>query len=224
MLAKANRTFLSLIGPVFSKRQPSAVRKQTNRRRVKAQHKDAPWLFGFQCNERYLEWDRSAQRQLLKLVVAEKLNLTVEQMDSRLIELTAILPDLAEGLGTMKADILVQLIEDPTEIAVRVLYLKTTLPNLDLSVAIRRYPELLASFTRQQLEHYVSNLISELDGNIEEVGVLLSKEPRCLTVHIPEAIAEVTRLMPKESNPLQRFLNDPCKFLSMEQLGMLSTN
>ena len=33
-----------------------------------------PWAFGFQCNERYLQWDDSAQRQLIKIHVAEKLD------------------------------------------------------------------------------------------------------------------------------------------------------
>lgn len=30
---------------------------------------------GFQCNERHLKWDDSAQRQLLRLTVAKKLDL-----------------------------------------------------------------------------------------------------------------------------------------------------
>ena len=29
-----------------------------------------PWCFGFQCNERYLAWDESAQVQLLKIHAA----------------------------------------------------------------------------------------------------------------------------------------------------------
>ena len=29
-----------------------------------------PWLLGFQCNERYLQWDSSAQIQLLKIHAA----------------------------------------------------------------------------------------------------------------------------------------------------------
>ena len=33
-----------------------------------------PWAFGFHCNERHLQWDDSAQRQLIKIHVAEKLN------------------------------------------------------------------------------------------------------------------------------------------------------
>ena len=32
-----------------------------------------PWLLGFQCNERYLQWDSSAQIQLLKIHAAREM-------------------------------------------------------------------------------------------------------------------------------------------------------
>ena len=37
------------------------------------QERPPPWKFGFQTNERHLKWDESAQRQLLKMHVADKL-------------------------------------------------------------------------------------------------------------------------------------------------------
>ena len=40
-----------------------------------SEEKLPPWSFHFQHNERYLEWTDSAQEQLLKLHVAEKLDL-----------------------------------------------------------------------------------------------------------------------------------------------------
>ena len=38
------------------------------------------WSFGFQCNERYLQWDGSAQARLVKLHCSEKLGWSVEQV------------------------------------------------------------------------------------------------------------------------------------------------
>lgn len=32
----------------------------------------APWSMGYQCNERYLKWDDSAQRQLILIWVAQQ--------------------------------------------------------------------------------------------------------------------------------------------------------
>ena len=54
----------------------AAAQAQQNDRTVRsaAKERPPPWSFGFQCNERYLEWDASAQRQLLKMHVAGKLD------------------------------------------------------------------------------------------------------------------------------------------------------
>ena len=38
-----------------------------------------PWLFGFQCNERYLAWDESAHVQLLKIYAARELGKVSQQ-------------------------------------------------------------------------------------------------------------------------------------------------
>jgi hypothetical protein len=39
-----------------------------------------PWSFGFQCNERYLDWDKSAQIALIKIWLAEKMEITVPEV------------------------------------------------------------------------------------------------------------------------------------------------
>lgn len=39
-----------------------------------------PWSFGFQCNERYLDWDTSAQIALIKIWLAEKMEITVPEV------------------------------------------------------------------------------------------------------------------------------------------------
>jgi hypothetical protein len=39
-----------------------------------------PWSFGFQCNERYLDWDKSAQIALIKIWLAEKMKVTVPEV------------------------------------------------------------------------------------------------------------------------------------------------
>ena len=38
-----------------------------------------PWLFGFQCNERYLAWDESAHVQLLKIYAAKEMGKVGQQ-------------------------------------------------------------------------------------------------------------------------------------------------
>lgn len=98
-----------------------------------------PWNFGFQTNERYLKWDESAQRQVLKMHVADKLGQVpcgrfccgtcqhlfpqprntpyhclqeVSWVEGKLQELVDIIPDLAGKVDHMKADIVIQLVSD----------------------------------------------------------------------------------------------------------------
>lgn len=52
-----------------------------------------PWHVGFSCNERYLSWADSAQLQLTKLVLAEKLMVDAAEVDARLFLWTVLLPD-----------------------------------------------------------------------------------------------------------------------------------
>ena len=183
-----------------------------------------PWEFGFQLNERYLKWNDSAQAQLVKLVVQDKLQLSRAQLQMRLNELTVILPDLTERLDTLTVPLLSDLLRDPEEIANRVLLLKTLLPNLNLGHAVRRYPELVACHTESELQEHVDRLRDAFHGDAFQVGELLTKEPRCLKVDIDEVLKEVQRLMPDCPDPMELFKRDPGQFLSMEQMGLESTN
>ncbi len=100
------------------------------------QERPPPWKFGFQTNERHLKWDESAQRQLLKMHVADKLGQVahlllqrfvctchdvqlivhiqqeVSWVEDKLQEVVEIIPDLAGKVDTMKADIVMQLVSD----------------------------------------------------------------------------------------------------------------
>ena len=95
-----------------------------------------PWSFGFQTNERHLQWDESAQRQLLKMHVANKLDKVthaahlfymqssshqrvrcncmqeVPWVEDKLQEVVGIIPDLSGKIDRMKANIVLQLITD----------------------------------------------------------------------------------------------------------------
>jgi hypothetical protein len=55
--------------------------------------------FGFQLNERYLSWDDSAARQLIRMTLSDKLNISMEEVDQRLEELGILVP----GMGRVSA-------------------------------------------------------------------------------------------------------------------------
>ena len=78
----------ALAPPPFGSRQRGHLTEQRGRdsiSNVKAAEREVfdatalgnspvpPWLLGFQCNERYLKWDSSAQIQLLKIHAAKEM-------------------------------------------------------------------------------------------------------------------------------------------------------
>ena len=62
-----SRSFRRLCGNI------RATERQISDQRALGEEALPPWMFGFQCNERYLAWDSSAQIQLLKIHAAREL-------------------------------------------------------------------------------------------------------------------------------------------------------
>ena len=61
---------------------------------------------------RYLAWSDGAQIRLLKLHVCHKLGQRMTWVENRLEQLMGLLPDLMQRTEHMKADMLVNLVED----------------------------------------------------------------------------------------------------------------
>lgn len=62
-----SRSFRRLCGNI------RATERQTSDQSALGEGALPPWMFGFQCNERYLAWDSSAQIQLLKIHAAREM-------------------------------------------------------------------------------------------------------------------------------------------------------
>ena len=90
-------------------------------------------IYGFQVNERYLDWDESAARQLIKIYCAEQLNTDVDFINARLSELEAVLPDMVQKLDRLKADIVLSLVKNVEAVAKRLLALAEALPGVNIS-------------------------------------------------------------------------------------------
>ena len=77
---KATQLFCRRGAQLSSHRGRSLVSRATDRVVVDTGDKTIPpWLFGFQCNERYLAWDESAHVQLLKIYAARELGKVGQQ-------------------------------------------------------------------------------------------------------------------------------------------------
>lgn len=134
-LANTPRSFVSLTPP-GRKRVPSATRRRTpiDASSQELRNPDgSDTVFGFQCNERYLDWDESATRQLLRIYAAEQLGTDLEDINQRLLELAAIFPDMVNKLERLKAGLVVSLLRNTRAVAHRMIALTEALPGINVS-------------------------------------------------------------------------------------------
>lgn len=109
-------------------------------------------VIGFQCNERYLEWDGAAGRQLIRIHCARQLGTDVEHVNAKLEELAALLPDLVSKLENLKADLVLTLVRDTEAVARRMLTLREALPGMNVSGMVAGNLWLLQKPSKESLQ------------------------------------------------------------------------
>lgn len=181
---------------------------------------DNPWSFGFQCNERYLDWDTSAQIALIKIWLAEKMEITVPEVEAKLAELANLLPDIVGKLDRAKADVLYELLKDTTATAERLLTLRELLPRCNVSALVAGHPRLMLGMTVADVRQKVQELRHRLPG--VDVDALIMQEPMLLRADLPRLMSELARLMPG-ADPVKLIVSDPQMVLDMDVAGMPST-
>ncbi|BDA40891.1 hypothetical protein COCOBI_01-5450 [Coccomyxa sp. Obi] len=95
---------------------------------------------GWQMSERNTVWTNDLKLQLLKRNIAQQINLRVEDVDERLIEVTSLLPGLLSRLQTIKASTVAQLCDDPRALARRLLQVKSIFPGADAAQIFLQHP------------------------------------------------------------------------------------
>jgi hypothetical protein len=90
-------------------------------------------IFRKNSNERYLEWDDSAARQLLKLYVAEQLDTDLDYFNVKMQQLAAVCPDMVNKLDKMKASLILALVRDTEKVTERMIALTNALPGVNVS-------------------------------------------------------------------------------------------
>ncbi|PNW82420.1 hypothetical protein CHLRE_06g278150v5 [Chlamydomonas reinhardtii] len=179
-----------------------------------------PWQFGFQCNERYLSWDQSAQLKLLKLVLAEKLGVSTEEVEARAEQLALLLPDLLTRMEYTRVDILQPLLEDLPGLTQQLIGLRECLPGVNLSQLVAKHPRLLSEYRDPaQLEARLQQLRTALPG--VNVPVLVNEEPHLLHVDIGVVLLNCKRLMPN-MDPVQLLVSQPQMVLTAVEAGLSS--
>lgn len=179
-----------------------------------------PWMFGFQCNERYLDWDASAQRQLLKIVASDKLGISEEELSKRINQVGILIPGLVSKLEVIKADLLVKLLEDTGELSEKLVVLRDALPGVDISGLVAQFPYIVADNSAQEIQDRIERMQEVLPG--VDISVLLIKEPRLFDADLKLVLEEIQRLMGKNADPVALLVARPEMVLSMEQSGLTS--
>jgi hypothetical protein len=177
---------------------------------------------GFQVNERYLEWDDSAARRLLKLYLGRELAQPMEWVDERLAEIVVLLPNLEAKLarGSVKADMVLQLVRDTTAAAARLVALKEALgAGVDAAAVAAAHPWMLLDATaelprlRLQMEAWSAALPKT------DVAELVGREPMLLLCDVAAVLEELRRLLPGQD--VEAVLrSDPGAVLDMQQAGL----
>jgi hypothetical protein len=115
-------------------------------------------IYGFQCNERYLEWDDSAARQLIKIYVAEQLGTDLDYVNARMQELAAVCPDMVNKLDKLKASFVLALVRDTEKVALRMIALTDALPGINVSQMVSSNVWLLSQPSPHILAHKLETL------------------------------------------------------------------
>lgn len=75
----------------------------------------------------------------------------MEAVDSKLLELSTLLPDLVHKLDRLKATLVLALVRDTGAVAAKLVGLRGLLPSLDLSRVFSQYPHLLLDLSEEQV-------------------------------------------------------------------------
>lgn len=150
--------------------------------------------------------------------MATELKQTVQYVEEKLLELSVILPDLNEKLDKMNAQLVLQMVRDTEAVAYRMIQLRETLVNVNVSQVVTANPWLLTSPSVEELQAQLDSLTAALPG--VRIDRLIETEPRLLAVDITKVLKEIERLLPGQDS-VRVLVNDPGMVLGMRDAGLV---
>lgn len=179
----------------------------------------APWEFGYQMSEKNLVWNDDLKSRLLSRVAAEKLNLTEDELGSRLEQLQALLPDIKSKLPSMSPSTVIGLVQHVGALPQNLMALKAIFPGANASRLAVRNPQLVLGFDSDHLDALAAQLREMLPS--VDVDKLLEENPSILDVEeLRVAMAEAARIMPK-LDVMSAMRTDPQLILSFQRGSQL---
>lgn len=175
----------------------------------------APWSLTFDLRERETLWTEENQARLVRIVTGYQLNLSTEEVEQRLKELGALLPQLAGRVAYIKPATLAALLRNPSALPPRLISLLRLLPAAGVGALVASEPELLLLRDLAEIERDLERL-GELLGPEADLSRLVQQQPRFLDAElVAEVLDELRRLVP--GDPVATLLADPSWVLRVER-------
>ncbi|GMH38654.1 hypothetical protein BSKO_06538 [Bryopsis sp. KO-2023] len=175
----------------------------------------APWLMGWQMNERNILWSDDLKLRLIKRITANEMGIPEEEFESRMKTLVDLLPGVSSRLANMPPKLLANLASHVDEIAIKLVHLKEIFPLADVAKMAASQPSLLVSESMKEVQESADRL-RELLPNLH-VDILVEMYPMMLDIeNFEEAIRDAERML-GEINIEQMMARDPSMILSLQK-------
>lgn len=173
----------------------------------------APWMVGWQMNERNISWDDELKLRLIKRIASEELGISDEEMEWRLQQLALLLPDLHSRLAGAPPKLVARLCAYIDTIGHRILRLKSIFPQADVITMVNNRLTLVLDDDLDAVAAAADRLKTLLPAlNVDKFVEIF---PVVLDVDSFEvALADARRLMPNV-DVVKMLRNEPQMILSL---------
>jgi hypothetical protein len=179
----------------------------------------APWELGYQMSEKNLQWNYNLKTRFIARIAADKLEITNEEVEMRLDNLQALLPDITSRLPIMHPMTLTRLLDTVDTLPQQLMSLKTAFPGANVSKLAVRAPELVLTMDGELMQ-IIADQLHELLPNLN-VDLLVEENPSMLDVEeLRSAMAEAKRIMP-DLDIKKAMGSDPQLILSFQRGSQL---
>jgi hypothetical protein len=179
----------------------------------------APWELGYQMSEKHIMWNDNLKTRMVARVAAEKLKISNEEVEIRLDNLQALLPDISSKLPIMHPVTLTRLLDTVDTLPQQLMSLKTAFPGSNVSKLAVRAPEMVLTMDAELMQ-IIADQLHELLPNLN-VDLLVEENPSMLDVEeLRSAMAEAKRIMP-DLDIKKAMGSDPQLILSFQRGSQL---
>lgn len=173
----------------------------------------APWMVGWQVNERNITWNDDLKLRVIKRIASEELGISDEEMEWRLEQLHFLLPDLHQRLAGAPPKLVARLCAHTDTIAYRMLQLKSIFPKADVVAMVNNRLTLVLDDDLDSVKAAAQKLRTllpktDVDSFVEQFPVVLDVDS------FEVALQDARRLIPNV-DIAKMIATDPQMILSL---------